>query len=218
VRVTGPYAPLLGIAIGALGGAIYWLAVQFWPSSVAVILSIAATALLTTEFRGLPATRLDLLGRVLCVLVKYNALMALSAAKLPFASPANLPLALIMIAGYAASFALLVSVMATRAREPAATARQSAPTARQSAPTAREPAPKIGHGALSLALLIGFAPAALLGIPGLIGLASAIVVGLGFIAFFKYKKIVVSDEELDATQLVTEACFYLGALATWKYV
>jgi adenosylcobinamide-GDP ribazoletransferase len=211
VRVTGPYAPLLGIAIGALGGAIYWLAVQFWPSSVAVILSIAATALLTTEFRGLPATRLDLLGRVLCVLVKYNALMALSAAKLPFASPANLPLALIMIAGYAASFALLVSVMATRAREPAATARQSAPTARQSAP-------KIGHGALSLALLIGFAPAALLGIPGLIGLASAIVVGLGFIAFFKYKKIVVSDEELDATQLVTEACFYLGALATWKYV
>jgi len=211
VRVTGPYAPLLGIAIGALGGAIYWLAVQFWPSSVAVILSIAATALLTTEFRGLPATRLDLLGRVLCVLVKYNALMALSAAKLPFASPANLPLALIMIAGYAASFALLVSVMATRAREPAATARQSAPTARQSAP-------KIGHGALSLALLIGFAPAALLGIPGLIGLASAIVVGLGFIAFFKYKKIVVSDQELDATQLVTEACFYLGALATWKYV
>ena len=204
MRVTGPYAPLLGIAIGALGGAIYWLAVQFWPSSVAVILSIAATALLTTEFRGLPATRLDLLGRVLCVLVKYNALMALSAAKLPFASPANLPLALIMIAGYAASFALLVSVMATRAREPA--------------PTAREPAPKIGHGALSLALLIGFAPAALLGIPGLIGLASAIVVGLGFIAFFKYKKIVVSDEKLDATQLVTEACFYLGALATWKYV
>jgi hypothetical protein len=71
---------------------------------------------------------------------------------------------------------------------------------------------------LSLALLIGFAPAALLGIPGLIGLASAIVVGLGFIAFFKYKKIVVSDQELDATQLVTEACFYLGALATWKYV
>jgi adenosylcobinamide-GDP ribazoletransferase len=204
VRVTGPYAPLLGIVIGALGGAIYWLAVQFWPSSVAVILSIAATALLTTEFRGLPATRLDLLGRVLCVLVKYNALMALSAAKLPFAAPANVPLALIMICGYAASFALLVSVMATRTREPA--------------PTARESSPKIGHGALSLALLIGFAPAALLGIPGLIGLASAIVVGLGFIAFFKYKKIVVSDEKLDATQLVTEACFYLGALATWKYV
>jgi adenosylcobinamide-GDP ribazoletransferase len=197
VRVTGQFAPLFGILIGALGGAVYWLAVQIWPSSVAVILSMAATALLTTEFRKLPATRLDLLGRVLCLLVKYNALMALSAAKLPFAAPPNVPLALIMVCGYAASFALSVSLMATRAEKSA---------------------PKIGHGALSLALLIGFAPAVLLGIPGLIGLAAAIVVGLGFIAFFKYKRISASGERLDATQLVTEACFYLGALATWKYV
>ena len=128
MRVTGQYAPLLGIVIGALGGAIYWLAVQIWPSSVAVILSMALTALLTTEFRELPASRLDLLGRVLCLLVKYNALMALSAAKLPFAAPANAPLALIMIAGYAASFALLVAVQATRAEKSAT---------------------KIGHGALS---------------------------------------------------------------------
>ena len=197
MRVTGQYAPLLGILLGALGGAIYWLAVQIWPSSVAVILSMAATALLTTELGAPPATRLDLLGRVLCLLVKYNALMALSAAKLPFAAPPNVPLALIMICGYAASFALLVSVMAV---------------------LAQKSAPKIGHGALALALLVGFAPAALLGIPGLIGLASAIVVGLGFIAFFRYKKIAAAGAELDATQLVTEACFYLGALATWKYV
>lgn len=158
---------------------------------------MAATALLTTEFRALPATRLDLLGRVLCLLVKYNALMALSAAKLPFAAPPNVSLALIMICGYAASFALLVSVMAARAEKAA---------------------PKIGHGALALALLVGFAPAALLGIPGLIGLAAAIVVGLGFIAYFKNKKMAAAGDALDATQLVTEACFYLGALATWKYV
>lgn len=197
MRVTGQFAPLLGILTGALGGAIYWLAVQIWPSSVAVILSMAVTALLTTEFRGLPATRLDLLGRVLCLLIKYNALMALSAAKLPFAAPSNVPLALIMICGYAASFALLVSVMAARAEKSA---------------------PKIAHGPLSLALLVGFAPAALLGLPGLIGLAAAIVVGLGFIAFFKYKRINAAGESLDATQLVTEACFYLGALATWKYI
>ena len=197
MRVTGPFAPLIGILIGALGGAIYWLALLVWPSSVAVILSMGATALLTTEFRGLPATRLDLLGRVLCLLIKYNALMALSAAKLPFAAPPNVALALIMIAGYAASFALVVSVMATRAEKSA---------------------PKIGHGALSLALLVGFAPAALLGIPGLIGLAAALVAGMGFIAFFKYKKINASGDWLDATQLVTEACFYLGALATWKYI
>jgi adenosylcobinamide-GDP ribazoletransferase len=197
VRVTGQYAPLIGILIGALGGAIYWLAVQIWPSSVAVILSMAATALLTTEFHGPPATRLDLLGRVLCLLIKYNALMALSAAKLPVAAPANVALALIMIAGLAASFALLVAVMAMRSERSA---------------------PKVGPGPLSLALLIGFAPAALLGIPGLIGLAIALLVGLGFIAFFKHKKVSATGDRLDATQLVTEVCFYLGALATWKYV
>lgn len=197
MRVTGQYAPLIGILIGALGGAIYWLAVQIWPSSVAVILSMTATALLTTEFHGLPATRLDLLGRVLCLLVKYSALMALSAAKLPFVAPPNVPLAMIMVAGYAASFALLVAVMATRADKSA---------------------PKVGPGPLSFALLVGFAPAAFLGIPGLIGLAAALIVGLGFIAFFKYKKISASGERLDATQLVTEVCFYLGALATWRFV
>ena len=87
MRVTGQLAPLPGILIGALGGAIYWLAVQIWPSSVAVMLSMAATALLTTDFHALPATRLDVMSRVLCLLIKYNALMALSAAKLPFAVP-----------------------------------------------------------------------------------------------------------------------------------
>src|ERR1700722_4635936 len=41
VRLSGQFAPLLGILIGALGGAVYWLAAQIWPSSVAVILSMA---------------------------------------------------------------------------------------------------------------------------------------------------------------------------------
>jgi cobalamin synthase len=197
VRVTGQLAPLPGILIGALGGAIYWLAVQIWPSSVAVILSMAATALLTTEFRALPATRLDVMSRVLCLLIKYNALMALSAAKLPFTVPANVPLALIMICGYGSSFALLVFTMATRPEEST---------------------PKIGHAALALALLIGFAPAALLGVPGLVGLAAAIVAAMFLIAFLRYRKIRGSEDMLDLTQLSTETCFYLGALASWRYV
>jgi adenosylcobinamide-GDP ribazoletransferase len=197
VRVTGPFAPLIGALIGTLGGAVYWLAVQIWPSSVAVILSMAATALLT-EIRGaLPATRIDILSRALGLLIKYNALMALSAAKLPFAVPPNVPLALIMICGYAASFALLVAVMATRPEKSA---------------------PKVSGGSLGLALVIGFAPAALLGIPGLIGLAVAIIAGMGIIAFLKFRRADGSREVLDMTQLLTEACFYLGALATWSYV
>ena len=198
VRVTGKFAPLIGALIGTLGGIIYWVAAEIWPASVALILSMAATALLTTEISSaVPATRLDSLGRVLFLLIKFNALMALSAAKLPFPAPANIPLALIMICGYAASFALLVSVMATRPEKSA---------------------PRVGSASLGLALLIGFAPAALLGIPGLIGLTAAIIAGIGIIAFLKYTRTGASGNMLDMTQLVTEACFYLGALATWKYV
>jgi adenosylcobinamide-GDP ribazoletransferase len=197
VRVTGQFAPLLGILIGALGGAVFWLGAHIWPSSVAVILSMAITAVLTTEFRAMPAARLDLLSRVLCLFIKYDALMALSAAKLPYAVPADVPLALIMIAGYAASFAVMVSVMATRPEKTA---------------------PRVGNGALIFALLVGFAPALLLGIPGLAGLAAAVAAGLGLIAFLRHKKINGSGDTLDLTQLLTEAAFYLGALATWRYV
>jgi adenosylcobinamide-GDP ribazoletransferase len=198
VRVTGKFAPLIGALIGTLGGIIYWLAAQLWPASVALILSMAATALLTTVMgSAIPATKFDSLSRVLCLLIKFNALMALSAAKLPFPAPANIPLALIMICGYAASFALLVAVLATRPEKSA---------------------PKVNSVSLGLALLIGFAPAALLGIPGLIGLAATIIAGMGIIAFLKFKRTDASGNILDMTQLITEACFYLGALATWKYV
>ncbi|HEX3914885.1 MAG TPA: hypothetical protein VHW71_15395 [Steroidobacteraceae bacterium] len=197
MRVTGPYAPLFGIWVGALGGLIYWLAAQLWPSSVAVILAMTATALLTMELRPAAATQFDLMGLVLCLLIKYNALMGLSAAKLPFAVPPNVALGLIMICGYAASYALLVSMMATAS---------AAST------------PKIGHGALFVALAVGFAPAALLGIPGLIGLAAAILLGIGLIAFLRRRKIAAAGKPLDLSRLVCEACFYLGALASWRFV
>ena len=197
LRATGPLAPLVGILIGALGGLSYWLASQLWPSSVALILAMAATALVTAAFRSFTATRFDVLARMLFLFIKFNVLMALSAAKLPFAAPANFPLALIMICGYAASYALLVFATATRAKAAA---------------------PRIGHAALILALVLGFAPAALLGIPGLIGLATAVLLGLAVMALVKYKHVSESGEVLELTQLATEASFYLGALASWRFV
>jgi adenosylcobinamide-GDP ribazoletransferase len=186
---TAIFSPLVGVLIGTLGGATYWLAVQLWPTNVAVILSMAVTAFLA-------ATHSDL-TRVFYLLIKYNALMALSAAKLPFAVPANIPLGLIMICGYAASFALGVAVMAARPEKAAA---------------------KVGAGTLTLTLLVGFAPAALLGIPGLIGLAAAIIAGMGIIASLRYQRAGASSATLSLTQLFAELCFYLGALATWSYV
>jgi hypothetical protein len=134
---------------------------------------------------------------VFAVLVKFNALMALSAANLPYPLPANLALGLIMIAGQASSRALLVSVPAS--------------------PT--HPALKPGsHGDLGIALAVGFAPAALIGIPGLIGLVAAIVARIAFIAFIKRSRASVAAAELDMTQQLTEVCFYLGALASWAYI
>lgn len=184
------FSPLLGVLIGAAGGAVYWLGAQIWPTSIAVVLSMIATALLTggsdVDARGHGS---ELLRIVFAVLMKYNALMALSAANLPFPLPANMALGLIMIAGQASSRALVVS--------------------------ASKP---VSYGDLAIALPLGFVPAALIGLPGLIGLAAAIVARIGFIAYIRRSRPTVTPVELDLTQQLTEVCFYLGALATWAYI
>jgi cobalamin synthase len=187
--------PLL---IGAIGGAVYWLAAQIFPASVAVILSMAATALLTAGNGAAPApapAHVEL--QVFYLLIKYSALMALSAAKLPFAAPADLPLGLIMICGYSASFALALSITAMRPEQHIA---------------------RISNSSWVAALIIGFAPAALLGIPGLIGLAAAIVAALSVIAHLRIRRRAASSDTQKLAQWLTELCFYLGALATWRYI
>lgn len=188
-----PYAPLLGVLIGAVGGGVYWLAAQLWPTSVAVILAMFATALLaagssTISSKGGARTGdIGLMGFVFAVFVKYNALMALSAASLPFALPANLALGLIMIAGQACSRALVVSA------KPAS------------------------HTDLGIALAIGFAPAVLIGIPGLIGLAGAILARIAFLAFIRRRRSVTAAD-VEGTQQLTEVCFYLSTLAARAYI
>jgi len=102
-----------------------------------------------------------------------------------------------MVAGQAASRALVVSVMATNL--PAAL--------------------RITTPDLTVALILGLAPATLLGIPGLIGLAAAIAMRLGQTAsIFRERALPPFAERLDLTQQLTEMSFYLGALATWKYI
>ena len=92
-RVPARYLPLVGILIGAIGGAVYWLAAQLWPSSVAVVLSLFAIALLSGNMSENSFAKLSLLWTDLFVLlVKYNVLMALTAANLGFSVPANVAL------------------------------------------------------------------------------------------------------------------------------
>jgi adenosylcobinamide-GDP ribazoletransferase len=209
--------PLLGVLIGAAGGGIYWLAAQLWPTSIAVILSMLTTALLCSETSaaagagaapeadategagGAPVATAaaGLTALVFAIFVKYDALMALSAAKVPFAVPANVALGLIMVAGQASSHALVVSVTTTPHRP------------------ADRPA---SLGDTGIALALGFAPAALIGVPGLVGLAGALLARMVFIAYRRRRRPPVTSADLQATRQLTEVCFYLGTLAAGAYI
>ena len=200
--VSAPrFSPLLGVAIGAVGGAVYWLGAQLWPASVAVVLSMLATEVMpggAYENAGADLMRgFGTVGFVFALLLKYSTLMALSAASLPFALPANVALGLIMICGHAASRALAASVIASPDRD--------------------SPAP-VSNGDLVFALIVGFAPSTLLGIPGLIGLAIAVVARVAFGAYLKHNRKTMANGAFYATQQLTEVCFYLGALASWSFV
>jgi adenosylcobinamide-GDP ribazoletransferase len=222
------FLPIVGVVVGLVGGATYWVAAGFWPTSVAVVLSMLTTMLLTGAVHEIgladtltllastpakppatdpqPGAQFGGFGTIIVVfflLTKYNCLMALSAANLPLTLPENLGMGVILIAAHAASRALLVSVIAS---PPRATARNT------------PPAPRLGVGELTFALLTGFMPATLLGTPGLIGLAAAIIVRIAFVFYVKYRLGVRSGEYLGAAQQLTELGFYLGALAAWTYI
>jgi cobalamin synthase len=195
------FIPLWGALVGAAGGGVYWIGAQFWPTSIAVVLSMLATAFLSRrggEESGAQSTASQPAVFIfLSVLVKYNVLMGLSAANLPYRLPANLALGVIMIAGIAASRALVVSVLASPARAASAPA---------------------SLGDFGVALAVGFAPAALIGLPGLIGLVAAILARIAFVAYLRRSHRSAAAPELDQIQQLTEVCFYLGALAAWAYI
>jgi adenosylcobinamide-GDP ribazoletransferase len=205
------FSPLLGVVIGAVGGAVYWLGAQLWPASIAVVVSMLATEAMpggaienavprqpAGETTGADRARgFGTVGFVFALLIKYNTLTALSTASLPFPVPTNVALGLIMICGHAASRALAVSLTVS--------------------PDADSPTP-ISNGDLVLALGLGFAPAALLGIPGLIGLAAAVLARVAFGAHLKHDRKIMASRAPYATQQLTEVSFYLAALASWPFV
>jgi hypothetical protein len=62
----------------------------------------------------------------------------------------------------------------------------------------------------SIALVLGFSPALLLGVPGLIGLAAAVASVIGLSA--------APRSAVKFAPWIAESCFYLGAQASWSYV
>ena len=195
------YAPLAGLSVGALAAAVYWLAAHLWPSSIALVLAMLTSALLNGDMRRAAAGRgMDASAQFFYLLLKYDVLMALSAAKLPFDAPRNTALCLIMICGFGAARALLVCLVVSRATSPLGQRAQGRPLAGR----------PLSHLDLGLALLLGFAPALLLGMPGLIGLAAAVASVIG-----------LSAAPRSVTRFapwIAETCFYLGAQASWSYI
>jgi len=216
---TARFLPLVGTVVGLVGGIVYWLSAIVWPTSVAVVLAMFATLWVTGGIHELGLADLcrsleperqratgfagfGMLVVILLLFARYSGLMALSAASLPFQVPSNVGLGLFMVAAHAASRALVVSVIATRTP---ATARGRT-------------AAHVTAFDLTVALLTGFLPATLLGIPGLIGLATAIVVRLGLLALVKARSEAPPGDYLGATQQLTELSFYLGTLGAWTYI
>lgn len=207
------FVPVVGICIGLIAAAVYWGAAQLWPTSIAVVLSMLAATLMTAT-RQVPSSGLGALYWVFVLFIKYNALMALSSASVPMPLPPYCALGLIMVAAQAASRGLVVSVVATRSP---AVPRDSA-TAHDSGTLQGSGAPQVTTADLLIALCLGLAPAVLLGIPGLIGLVAAILMRLGLTAYALGKFRLALRERLEVVQGLTEVTFYLGALASWKYV
>jgi cobalamin synthase len=200
MRTPAPtkFAPLVGLFIGAVGGAAYWLSAQLWPSSIALVFCLLAGALLTNDLHDVgAATRLEILSQLFYVVLKYNVLMALTAARLPFAAPPNSTVPLIVICACGASRALFVSIVAS---------------------LPQKSGPRILNRDLGWALLMGLSPSVLLGIPGLVGLAVAIVSSIGVGSYLKSMSGMQRWGALRAAAALAELAFYLGAQASWSYV
>jgi adenosylcobinamide-GDP ribazoletransferase len=200
MRAPAPtkFAPLVGLFIGAIGAAAYWLGAQLWPSSIALVFCLLAGALLTNDFGDAGGmSRLEVLSQLFYVILKYNVLMALTAAKLPFAAPPNSALPLIVLCACGASRALFVSILAS---------------------LPQKAAPRILNRDLGWVLLMGLSPSVLLGIPGLVGLAVAIVSSIGVGSYLKSMHGLQRGGALRAAPALAELAFYLGAQASWSYV
>ena len=176
-------APLHAALTGLAAGAAYWLSAQLWPASIAVALAMLVATLCAGFWEPHRPNR-DLRLWFFYLLLKFSALMALSAAKLPFSFPANAALGWIMLSALMTAAALAVSGRI------------------------------VDH---AIAFALGFTPAVLLGVSGLVGLAVAISTALAMIS---YRKFAGRDTQTghEALKLASEVAFYLGAVASWSLI
>lgn len=210
------FFPLVGIFVGALGALVFWLADILLPLGVAVLLSMAATILLTGAFHedGL-ADAVDglgggwskeqvlsimvdsrigsygAIGLVLVLLTKYQALSYQTAALIPVS----------IVAGHALSRLCAVLLMFTQSYVKAAG-------------KAKPLATRLNITELTIATSFGLLPMAFLPIKFLAALLPVAIVWLWFSAKIKARIGGYTGDCLGAMQQLTEIAFYLGLLAS----
>ena len=210
------FFPLVGIFVGAVGALIFWLADILLPLEVAVLLSMAATILLTGAFHedGLAdavdglgggwskeqvlAIMVDsrigsygAIGLVMVLLTKYQALSYQTAALIPVS----------IVAGHALSRLCAVLVMFTQRYVKAEG-------------KAKPLATQLNISELTIATFFGLLPMAFLPMKFLAALLPVAIVWLWFSAKIKARIGGYTGDCLGAMQQLTEIAFYLGLLAS----
>lgn len=210
------YFPLVGAFVGAVGALVYLLASLVFPSGVAVLLSMAATLLLTGALHedgladccdglGGGATREDALrimrdprlgafgavGLMMALSLKWQTLAALPAARAAWA----------MIGAHAASRALAVSYLATHdyAREEG-----------KARPVAQRMSPRVLAASFALGLPWLFVPDWRAGV---CALAVALVLRFALARYFARRLGGYTGDCLGFAQQLFELVVYLCALA-----
>ena len=210
------FFPLVGIFVGAVGALVFWLADILLPLEVAVLLSMAATILLTGAFHedGL-ADAVDglgggwskeqvlsimvdsrigsygAIGLVMVLLTKFQALSYQTAALNPVS----------IVAGHALSRLCAVLVMFTQSYVKAEG-------------KAKPLATRLNISELIIATFFGLLPIAFLPMKFLAALLPVAIVWLWISAKIKARIGGYTGDCLGAMQQLTEIAFYLGLLAS----
>jgi adenosylcobinamide-GDP ribazoletransferase len=219
---TARYFSLVGVLVGSIGALALWAASFVFPAPLPAILSTAITIFLTGAFHedGLADTfdglgggatreraleimkdsRIGTFGMVALVLTLAIKIAALNA----------LPIAITvfgLIAGHAFSRACAVSLLFVSKYVGSAEHSRARPVAQQ-----------MNGGEFLIAAVIGTAPLYWCGMPAIAGAASALLV-LFVLARWLIRRLGgFTGDTLGAAQQLTEIAFYLGVLASWKFI
>lgn len=213
---AAPYFPLIGLLVGAIAVGAWWLAEQFWPPRVALLISLIVTVLITGAFHedGLADScdgfgggyqRADVLrimhdsrigsfgaiALILALLLKFETLAALPLQWLPAA----------LLAGHAGSRWAAVSLLATL---------DYVRPEGKSKPLAT----RLGRSGLILASLFGGLP--LLALPpnaALLALAALLLTRQLLARYYRHRLGGYTGDALGMAQQVAELAFYLALSA-----